>query len=201
MTISKLGIYDTPLSDEERKTLIGFLGDIKTRNLLREAADLLAVEVPSRISLSILYFDPKEMGQIKAEIESRFKILSIGIQDQFRAITGLSDPERWTFTVEVSEDSIPRVKLNEWLNTAITTGFSLPVDLAKVSDEEWINYFNRYKASMPEMVKISPEMKILVEFNEKLNEVADDYTCCGGFDIDFTEIINEIVQATKEGKL
>lgn len=201
MTISKLGNYELPLSDEERKTLIGHLGMIKTQNLLREAADLLAVEVPSRISLTILYYDPKELDQIKAEIESRFKILSIGIQDQFRAITGLSDPERWTFAITVNDDNIPRIELNEWLNTAATKGFTLPVDLAKVSDEEWINYFNRYKNSMPEMVKISPEMKVLMGFNEKLNEIADEYTCCGGFDIDFTEIINKITQAAKEGKL
>lgn len=196
MTINKLGDYELPLSDEERNTLIGFLGLIRTQHLLRGAARLLAVEVPSRINLSILYFNYKQLDEIKKEVESRFKILSIGIQDQFRAITGLSDPERWEFEVKLNEDNIPQIHLNEWLCGAITKGLTLPVDLTKVSDEEWVNYFNRYKESFPEMVKISPEMKLLVEFNDKLNELNDEW-----HNVDYTDVINEIVQAAKEGKL
>lgn len=49
--------------------------------------------------------------------------------------------------------------------------------------------------------KVAPDMKLIIEINDKLNDIADNYTCGGEFNIDFTEIINEIIQATKEGKL
>lgn len=201
MAIDKLGNYDLPLSDEERTTLMNCLGGFKTRDVLQSLIDVLAVEVPNRIHLSILYYKHNELDKIKAEIKDRLTLLSKMLQEQFPMIPDLAKEEYWVFDIEIDADHLPRVRLNEWLDRAITKGESLPVILSKVSDGEWIRYFNRYKGDFPELVKISPEMKAIIEYNEKLNDIADDYTNGGNFNIDFTAVIEEIIKATKEGKL
>lgn len=196
MSITKLGDYELPLSDEERNTLIGSLGDIMTQDLLHSAADLLAVKVPSSISLSFLYLNHEQLDEIRTEIENRFKLISAGIQNNHKPIIGLDDPEHWEFEVKLNEDNIPHIHLNSWLNTAITKGFILPVDLSKVNDADWVRYFKFHKYRIPEIVKISPKMKLLIEFDDKLNELNGGWN-----DVDHTNVINEIIQATKEGKL
>lgn len=201
MSIDKFGNYDTPLSEEEKVTLISFLGDVKKRDILRSATDLLSVEIPNRIHLSFLYFNHTEIDKIKAEIQNRFALFKMDIQGRFPTIPDLTKEEYWAFDIKVDDDNIPRVQLNDWLKEAINKGVVADVDLSKVSDGEWIRYFNRYKNDYPDMVKIAPEMKLIVEINDKLNDIADEYTCGGGFNIDFTDVINEIAQAAKEGKL
>mgnify|MGYP004713210861 CR=1 FL=1 len=158
--------------------------------------DLLAVEVPHRITLSVLHFSHIDMAKLKEEIKNRFTILRKNMEERFPMIPILAEDSTWAFEIKTDGDGIPSVELNDWLQQASTKGAVAAVDFSKISDGDWVQFFRIYKKDYPEMVDITPEMKLIIEFNDHLNAINDEW-----HEVDYTDVIEEIIKATKEGKL
>lgn len=204
MPITVLGMYDDdqPITKEEREEIIPVIKDEIEKNSLMKLVMSLQMYVTQSFSQTRLFHPSHSLEPIAKETNDRILLVGIPL---FRSSKGFmyleENKDNLLCTVTKDEDGVPVIVLSEWLQGLFMGTIVPEFKWSEITDGFIVNKINDILSRDPSLCKVPEEMKPLVEFNNKLNEIADDYTYGGGFNIDFTPVIQSIIQAVKEGKL
>lgn len=194
MTISILGSYELPLTDEERETIFkevrGYIVKDAT-SLVRQRA--LSVQSSAEI-LPRLGFTIQEPELMIKELKHRFSLISIMMERDHPEFAELRDIEKFSATYKFNDDGVPSVVLSDWLQAIVDEKTTVSIDPALVPDTLLVGKHNQLQKRGILKYIVKKENELIIKFNDDLNELAD------GYPYDFTDVIKEIVKATKEGK-
>lgn len=194
MTISILGSYELPLTDEERETIFkevrGYIVKDAT-SLVRQRA--LSVQSSPEI-LPRLGFTIQEPELMIKELKHRFSLISILMERDHPEFAELRDIEKFSATYKFNDDGVPSVVLSDWLQAIVDEKTTVSIDPTLVPDTVLVGKHNQLQKRGILKYIVKKENELIIKFNDDLNELAD------GYPYDFTDVIKEIVKATKEGK-
>lgn len=200
MAITKLGNYELPLTSEERGTLISYLAGSMRVRLNNNVRKRSVFKIQDICMEGTAAFRQGNGESVVEDIRKKFQQLAEDLKQQFPAVNTLGDPQFWLIQPDLDAANGPSLNVNRALYAFIGGEDSLEIDLSKITDAQWVEEFEQRKSALPTMVKTSPEIELYTAFNDKLNDVVinaeyhDDPH-------DYTKVIEEIVQAVKEGKL
>lgn len=194
MAVDNLGYYKVPLSQEERDTIypvvkVAVQNEIgKTiRTKLRDA----------NIQAFYILHPGFEIGIVEEMIQGvkdRYNSVFDELKRYYPFVAELHDEANLDLSVVFDDDGIPALALTPWLRSVVDGGGEFTIDHSQVPDATLVCQWGIKVLYNPELRVIPEDKKSLIEFNDKFNKLVDDY------EIDFTEVIEELVTAVKEGK-
>lgn len=194
MAVDNLGYYKLPLEKEERDAIyplvkIAIQNDITSsiRAKLRDANMQAFYILHPRFEITIV----EEMIQ---GVKDRYNGIFDELKRSYPFVGELDDETNLDLSVVFDDDGIPALALTPWLKSIVDGGGEITVDHSQVPDAMLVHQWEIKVLYNPELRVIPENKKSLIEFNDKFNKLVDDY------EIDFTEVIEELVTAVKEGK-
>lgn len=197
MTITTLGYFVEPLSQEERKDLIEVTRKTIKRNTSYDLRNSIRFGFPN--SIGIMDF---ELNVIKGKFQIALDKLFTRLQREYPQCPELFCIDNWKIEVILNSDGIPVLVNPPWLNDVILGTHEFEIDFDKVADKILISSFNVLSYHDQTLLRVHPENKELLNYNKKINELNDSFSDYDpNEDVDYTDVIKEIIQAVKEGKL
>jgi hypothetical protein len=202
------GNYSPPLTPEERKYIIPHVDSYLVNRTKENIAQSLSgcddiVKLGAKFSGTPIEFF-KEMYSHNNYKETIDLYLSVYINiinifvETFGYVKELDHQKLLEITVEVPKDgNIPVVRLNHLVLRLISKTEPITIDYDKILDGKLISVFSTLANNSPELLIINEADKPIIEFNNRIKTIANDW---GNYE-DYTDIIKEIIQQTKEGKL
>lgn len=194
MAIDNLGYYKLPLSQEERDAIYPLVktavkNDIVSsiRTKLRDA---------NMLAFQILHarFEITNVEEMTQGLKDRYNGIFDELKRSYPFVAELQDEANLDLSVVFDDDKIPALGLTSWLRSIVDGGEEITVDHSQVPDAMLVRQWGIKVLYNPGLRVIPENKKSLIEFNDKFNKLVDDY------EIDFTEVIEELVTAVKEGK-
>lgn len=197
MTITTLGYFIEPLSQEERSSILELTRKLIQRDIGYDLRNSIRYGFPNSIGISD--FEP---NVIKDKFQIVLDRLFTKLQDSHPQCPELFNIDNWKINIILNGDEIPILVRTPWLDNVISGTHVFEIDFDKVSDKTLINSFNILSYHDQSLLRVLPENKELLNYNKKINELNDVFKEYDpNEDVDYTDIIKEIIQAVKEGKL
>lgn len=194
MAIDNLGYYKVPLSQEERDAIYPVV-KVAVKN---EIASSIRAKLRD-VNMQVFYilharFEIKDVEEMTQELKGRYNGVFDELKRSYPFVGELHDETNLDLSVVFDADGIPTLALTSWLRSIVDGGGEFAIDYSQVPDAMLVRQWEIKVLYNPELRVIPENKKSLIEFNDKFNKLVDDY------EIDFTEVIEELVTAVKEGK-
>lgn len=194
MTVDNLGYYKLPLSQEERDKIYPLVKTAVENDIITSIRSTLRDTNMQAFHILRACFEITDLEGMTQEIKSRYDGIFDKLKGTYPFVAELQDEVNTTLSVTFDGDGIPTLVLSPWLKDIVDGAGEITVDQSQVPDAALIRQWGTKVLYNPELRIIPEDKKSLIEFNDKFNELVDDY------EIDFTEVIKELVTAVKEGK-
>lgn len=197
MAINNLGYFVSPLTKEEREIII----PVVSSRLTGDASGVVrtAIRETSRVAFNSVRntFDLSDVERMRDEINDRFNHCFSVLKEKYPEVIEIWDTENLKFEVKFDWDGVPSIDPQGWLREMLQGNGTVTLNYDKVTDTTLTACWRRISWQDESLItnNLSEEMKPIVVFNDKLNELID------GCEYDFTDIIKDIIKAVKEGKL
>lgn len=194
MAIDNLGYYKLPLSQEERDKIYPVVKVAVQNDITSSIRAELRNTNMQAFHILRACFEITDLEGMTQEIKSRYDSIFDKLKRTHPFVAELQDEVNTTLSVTFDDDGIPTLVLSPWLKNIVDGGGEITVNHSQASDAVLVRQWKIKVLHNPELRVIPEDKKSLIEFNDKFNELVDDY------EIDFTEVIEELVIAVKEGK-
>lgn len=194
MAIDNLGYYKPPLSQEERDAIYPLVKTAVQNDILSSIRAKLRDANIQTFYLLHPGFEIAIVEEMTQGVKDRYNGIFDELKRSYPFVAELHDEANLDLSVVFDDDRIPALALTSWLRSIVDGGGVITVDYSQVPDAMLIRQWGIKVLYNPELRVIPENRKSLIEFNDKFNKLVDDY------EIDFTEVIEELVTAVKEGK-
>lgn len=198
MSINNLGYYVTPLSKEERDAIYALTGKKICLEILETIKYKIRGVAHAHFQWSTRIPDLTDFDEVIRSVNTRFENLFTLLKRDYPMVVELDNPENLSISVLKDGDGFPIIQMGEWLSKINTGDGTIILDPDLIPEflliQKWGELSLRDKGLIDNNVPV--EMKPIVEFNSKLNDISEY-----GPEYDYTDVIKEIIQAVKEGKL
>lgn len=197
MSINNLGHYELPLSEEERVKIIPIVQARITRDVTDTVRDMVRKASQEAYHMSIGHFSSFNPEAMVKVIQERFDRCFDKLRSDHPGIAELNNLENLKFEITFDPDQIPIINPAAWLKSMLQGSGTITLDMSHTKDANLVGAWKRESWSNESLIddNVPEEMIGIVNFNRKLNDIVEDY------EYDFTDIIKDIIQAVKEGKL